>query len=565
MNIETVNLSQLVPSKLNPRKKFDAGSIEGLASSIKTDALLQNLVVSPLSGKRYQIISGERRYRALKLLEKRGELPEDFAVPVEVRKKLSDDDRLRLACVENLQRANLAPLEETAALTKLIHKGTILEEVSAQTGLSETTIRRRLALNSLCKEAKKALREGTISLAHAEALTLGSREAQERILGRVERGHAFSAEEIKDILLDDRPTVSLAIFPLEHYTGTITTDLFAEGETSYFDDTEQFFTLQRVAVEKLAEAHRQIAAWVEVTENYSIPEWQYRSAKKKEPSGVLINLSPRGQVDVREGLAKREIDNKAAEETAESPIAPKPKAAYAAPLRRYIAHHKSMAVQEMLLSVPRKAKEVAAVKALLALEPHACIDALARESEPQTAYRVMEGQTRACGINLGVTLKRKTPVWDQLPPHALKDVDLYEAVKTLSDHQLEELHTLLAALQFGQKDCERLDTEDSLFNRVAKDLGVDMRNHWKPNASFLERRSRVQLAEIAKECGYADERSAVGSYKHSELVSGLVKYFAGAFAAAKPSASEQKAVAWLPEAMSFPAIDPDARKSEPQT
>lgn len=125
MNIQTVSLSQLVPSKSNPRRKFDAGSIEGLAASIGTDGLLQNLVVSPVGSKRKQfsIVSGERRYRALKLLEERGQLPGDFSVPVEVREDLTKDQSLRIATVENLQRADLAPLEQTAALTKLIHKG----------------------------------------------------------------------------------------------------------------------------------------------------------------------------------------------------------------------------------------------------------------------------------------------------------------------------------------------------------------------------------------------------------------------------------------------------------
>src|SRR5690606_18771913 len=69
MSMQTVSLSQLVPSKANPRKAFDAKSLEGLAASIRTDGVLQNLVVKPVNGKgkRYAIITGERRYRALKL------------------------------------------------------------------------------------------------------------------------------------------------------------------------------------------------------------------------------------------------------------------------------------------------------------------------------------------------------------------------------------------------------------------------------------------------------------------------------------------------------------------
>jgi ParB family chromosome partitioning protein len=125
MTMQTVSLSSLEPGRGNPRKAMDRNGLEGLAASIRNDGVLQNLVVKPVKGRRqhYRIIAGGRRYRALKLLEERGEVDGDYAVPVEIRERLSKDDSLRLATVENLQRQNLTPLEEAAALTKLIHKG----------------------------------------------------------------------------------------------------------------------------------------------------------------------------------------------------------------------------------------------------------------------------------------------------------------------------------------------------------------------------------------------------------------------------------------------------------
>jgi len=108
----------------NPRKAMDRNGLEGLAASIRNDGLLQNLVVKPVKGKdeHYRIVRGERRYRALKLLQERGEVNGDYAVPVEIRDSLSKDEPLLIATVENLQRQNLTPFEEAAALTKLIHK-----------------------------------------------------------------------------------------------------------------------------------------------------------------------------------------------------------------------------------------------------------------------------------------------------------------------------------------------------------------------------------------------------------------------------------------------------------
>ena len=157
-------------------------------------------------------------------------------------------------------------------MTKLLHKGVTLDDLIAQTGLSASTIKRRIALNSLCKEARQALRNADISLAQAEALTLGGDDMQRRVLSSIAQGDDLSAGVIKSFLLEDRPTVSLAIFPVERYSGTLTTDLFADSETSYFDDAEQFFALQKEAAAELVKQHEASAAWVDLTESYSIPD-----------------------------------------------------------------------------------------------------------------------------------------------------------------------------------------------------------------------------------------------------------------------------------------------------
>jgi ParB family chromosome partitioning protein len=339
-------------------------------------------------------------------------------------------------------------------------------------------------------------------------------------------------------LLDDRPTVASAIFPLEQYTGTITTDLFAEDETSYFDDGEEFLRLQKEAVAQLMKHHEASAAWVELTETYRIPDWHYRPAEEGEQGGVLINLSPAGRVGTREGLVKREIDSRTAEETADNPIAPrKAKAAYSAVLCATIAHHKTAAVQEMLLSNPRKAKEVAVVERLMPYVPHETLTALAKEAEPQSAYAVIEGQVRMFAAKLGCAIEAETSVWGQFPHPSLNDLSLYEAVRNLTDYDLDQLDTLLSALTFGQIVCQRLDTEDSLFNRVARDLSVDMRNHWHPDRRFFERRTRDQLVAVAVDCGYAEGAGRVASYKKADLVNCLIRHFESA-RAADPGAAE---------------------------
>ena len=121
MTFQTLELTQIQTSNGNPRKSFDEVTIFGLAQSIKTDGLLQNLVVSKPKGKKkkFTIISGERRFRAMKLLSDNGDLPEGFSVPVEVKEGLSEEQTHRIATIENVQRENLPPLEEAEAVASL--------------------------------------------------------------------------------------------------------------------------------------------------------------------------------------------------------------------------------------------------------------------------------------------------------------------------------------------------------------------------------------------------------------------------------------------------------------
>lgn len=179
MTTQTVKLKDLIAPAANPRRVIDKGGIESLAASIAADGLLQNLIVRK-KGKRFEIISGERRYRALKLLRERGTLKADHPVPVEVR-GVSDGDAVRLATVENTQREALPPIDEAEAFAAMVAAGSEIADIAAKVGISEATVRRRLAIASLCDEAKQAVRDGAIGLSVAEALTLGGHD-QQRII-----------------------------------------------------------------------------------------------------------------------------------------------------------------------------------------------------------------------------------------------------------------------------------------------------------------------------------------------------------------------------------------------
>src|SRR3984893_4963763 len=168
------------------------------------------------------------------------------------------------------------------------------------------------------------------------------------------------------MLLAQKPSAAIAIFPRERYTGTFTSDLFGEDDSTFFDDVEQFFALQKEAVEALAEKYRKRAAWVDVLNVYAVNWWQYREAENGERAGVVINLKPTGLVEVKKGLARHKVRQEVIEATKDAPEIPRERPAVTAGLIRYAALQKSMAVQAALLANRRKAREVSAVYLLLA-------------------------------------------------------------------------------------------------------------------------------------------------------------------------------------------------------
>lgn len=520
MSTQILKLGQIKTSKDNPRKGFDEKSIEGLAQSIKNDGLLQNLIVAAPTSKRakHTIICGERRFRALNLLLERGDIDADFPVNVEIKEGLSEDDILRMATVENVQRENLSPLEEAQAIATLIKDGEKLDVIESQTGLTTSTIRRRLMLLELSEDVTYALKTRQINLAQAESFALASHDEQNAILERVLRGWCNSPEDIKDAILDEKPNVALAIFDTSLYTGDYTSDLLAEDKTTYFNDAPQFEELQRQAAEKLVDEFSQSHDWAELEDGY-FSSWQYEKAEDEETGGVIVNIRPNREVEIHKGLIKPEID-----ESNVVALKPKPKATYGKPLVRYFDDGASKS---------------------------ASLDALNAKA----------------GVLLGYFGKTEdSPTWQYVKSLFQYDVqEAYYAVQSLSDEQLEDIALTLEALEFGSTYLDTLDIyEDSVSNHVAQALRVDMRENWRPEEAFLKRRNKEQLSIIINEAGCFLKFGNGQGYKKGELVEAMAKHFAHVLTLEAPSADELKAIFWIPEAMQFPAIDPDRVVETPQ-
>lgn len=179
--LREVEVGRIEPNPTQPRQHFERKSLEDLAASIREHGVVQPLVVAAIGDDRYRIVVGERRWQAAKLTGL-------AQVPV-VIKDLSDRQTLEMALVENVQRADLNPLEESMAYQRLIQDfGLTQLQVAQQVGRSRAAIANTLRLLSLPESIKSSVVDGRITEGHARALlALPSEEAQRALLERIER------------------------------------------------------------------------------------------------------------------------------------------------------------------------------------------------------------------------------------------------------------------------------------------------------------------------------------------------------------------------------------------
>ncbi len=166
----TLSINEIVPNKDQPRKTFDEGALQELADSIVQHGVLQPLLVRPLPAGGYQLVAGERRWRASRIAGLK-------EVPV-VIKELSDIETMEIAIIENLQREDLNPIEEAEGLQALIDRcGFTQEDVAVSVGKSRPAIANSLRLLKLPQEVRDMTRKGEISAGHARALLSFDNEA----------------------------------------------------------------------------------------------------------------------------------------------------------------------------------------------------------------------------------------------------------------------------------------------------------------------------------------------------------------------------------------------------
>lgn len=223
-DLRELDTDLLEPNRFQPRQIFSEHKLGELADSIRTHGFVQPIVVRK-SGDRYEIVAGERRWRAAQRLGL-------TRVPVVVR-AISDEKLLEVSLIENIQRENLNPIEEAKAYQRLAREFSLTqEEVAQRTGKDRSTITNFLRLLKLPEEIQQMVLEERLSMGHARALLALEQSAEQRALADKIVQQGWSVRQVEKLIASSQqrkqarqkprldPNVKAAIEKLEQSLGT---------------------------------------------------------------------------------------------------------------------------------------------------------------------------------------------------------------------------------------------------------------------------------------------------------------------------------------------------------
>lgn len=192
-----VKIEQIKPNPFQPRENFDHQSLAELTQSIREKGIIQPVIVRR-RGDYYELIAGERRLRAAKLLNIK-------EIPVIIR-EAEDEDSLELSLIENIQRQDLNPIEEARAYQYLIDKFHVTQEkLSEVLGKSRVSVTNILRLLKLPQEIQEEIRKGRISFAHGRALLELEDQNQQRRLSQEIIAKGLSIRELENLIKMHKP------------------------------------------------------------------------------------------------------------------------------------------------------------------------------------------------------------------------------------------------------------------------------------------------------------------------------------------------------------------------
>lgn len=491
----TAPLTLLQPSKLNPRKSFEKSSLIELANSLLEHGLLQPLVVRthPEQEDHYEIVAGERRFRALSYLLEQGQIEANYPVPIILR-EVSDFDLVLLATVENIQRSDMTPLEEADAFVTLVELGENEEAIALKTGVAASTVKLRLKLaTGISANVRRALEKGNLTLSQAQALTMVSKSLQNDLLPRVV-DYGYGPKDIKRLITQDKVPVTRAFFALEAYTeakGTIITDMFEPDNPGWFDSLELFIKLQNEAIQ---------TKLTELKEQYSVVETSdtFYAFDYVEGDGAVIELNP---YSYEVTLHERVIRRPASAQKLTTPSSEK----------RENRRRNEWEATTLTRAVHEKASEdfrlclILNIMMLLSVKGFDIKLETGKPGKPSASNRIFSDTLQTAftkfisDLNLDDTeAEEDKPYLPKVKPYNQNTFDLFEKLTAKADAELYQLFSQLTAVMISH------GYDDTPWNTdikkiVARETGLEPKDYFDASdLDYLKLHTKTELAELAE-------------------------------------------------------------------
>lgn len=526
MSLITIPFKLLQPSPLNPRKHFDPDALADMAESIAAKGVLQNIVVregcNTTGPGTWEIVAGERRWRAVRLLVETGRADEDFPLPARVI-ACDDAELLRLATAENVSRSSMTPLEEAHAFRSLTEAGDSTESIAALVGKTQRFVQLRLSLAQKASlPVQQALADGVISVKQAEAFAAAPAERQGEVLAKLLDGWEMTTvAAVKRALTRGTFAAAHALFAIAEYDGeTIRDD--DTGEV-YLTDVAQVHRLQMARVKRLSDSLRndERAAWVKIfayDKGQYFHSWEYATHPGHPKAGAAIVIDSQWRVEVHRGvvaMADMEPAPKPADKPATKPVSDEP----AEPTKAHLVacrQQRGLMLQDAVADCPPAAIRLAILGLLGATQ--VAIAGHTKEADDRVISPglLQHLQTWADRYPSIMTLTKAdaspTSAYSSGPLQLARpgyspaggqiQATAWDALAALPDIEVNALFAALVAERFGSfigfGGGEYGD--QSLPAAVAKDLNLpaDHLPRWRPDEAFLKTLRKSQLVRLAE-------------------------------------------------------------------
>ncbi len=223
--IAILSINEVEPNSDQPRDRFDEESLTALANSIREHGVIQPIVVRPLFGGRYQIIAGERRWRACRIVGLK-------EVPVIV-KEVDDKGTMELALIENLQREDLNPIEEAKGYKNLMDNYNLTQDdVAKRVGKSRSAVANALRLLSLPNEVLEDLESCKLSAGQARALLAFGDEERIKEVAKKAVSNGLSVRELEKLSKEDKANDNKVELKINKKSKTLKSNMYKEIEIS---------------------------------------------------------------------------------------------------------------------------------------------------------------------------------------------------------------------------------------------------------------------------------------------------------------------------------------------